>query len=58
MALLAVAIVAASIASPVTANDLGFGVGATARVTVVRYYAELQHNVADLAGTFANGGLL
>ena len=54
-ALLAMATVAASFASPVTANAPGFGVTATARVTAVRYYTELQHNVADLAGTFTNG---
>ena len=51
-ALVVVAVVAAS---PVIARELGFGVTATARVTAVRYYAELQHNVADLAGTFTNG---
>ena len=45
----------AAAASPVTARELGFGVTATAQVTAVRYYAELQHNVADLAGTFTNG---
>ena len=54
-ALLAVAVVVASFASPVTASDLGFGVGATARVTAVRFYAELRQNVADLAGTFTSG---
>ena len=53
--LLAVAVVVASFASPVTASDLGFGVGATARVTAVRFYAELRQNVADLAGTFTSG---
>ena len=53
--LLAVAVVVASFASPVTASDLGFGVGATARVTAVRFYAELHQNVADLAGTFTSG---
>ena len=54
-ALLTIAIVAASFASSVTARELGFGMTATARVTAVRYYAELQHNVADLAGTFTSG---
>ena len=54
-ALLAVTIMAASFASPVTARELGFGMTATARVTAVRYYPELQHNVADLAGTFTSG---
>ena len=54
-ALLTVAAVAASFASPVTANAPGYGVTSTARVAEVRYYTELQHNVADLAGTFANG---
>ena len=53
--LLAVAVVVASFASPVTASDLEFGVGATARVTAVRFYAELRQNVADLAGTFTSG---
>ena len=53
--LLAVAVVVASFASPATASDLGFGVGATARVTAVRFYAELRQNVADLAGTFTSG---
>ena len=53
--LLAVAVVVASLASSVTASDLGFGVGATARVTAVRFYAELRQNVADLAGTFTSG---
>ena len=53
--LVAMAIVAASFASTVTARELGFGMTATARVMAVRYYAELQHNVADLAGTFTNG---
>ena len=54
-ALLAMAIAAASFASPVTASELGFGVGATARVTAVRFYTELRQNVADLAGTFTSG---
>ena len=54
-ALLAMAIAVASFASPVTASELGFGVGATARVTAVRFYTELRQNVADLAGTFTSG---
>ena len=49
------AIAVASFASPVTASELGFGVGATARVTAVRFYTELRQNVADLAGTFTSG---
>ena len=53
---MAVALVLAAVAaSPVTARELGFGVTATAQVTAVRYYAELQHNVLDLTGTFTNG---
>ncbi len=54
-ALLVVAIAMGCFASTVTARELGFGMTATARVTAVRYYAELQHNVANLAGTFTSG---
>ena len=54
-ALLVAALVAGSFASPVTASDLGFGVGDTAQVTAVRYYTELRQNVANLAGAFTSG---
>lgn len=54
-ALLVAALAAATFASPVTADDLGFGMGSTARVTAVRYYAELRQNVANLAGAFTSG---
>ncbi len=54
-ALLVIAIVVGSFASTVTARELGFGVGDTARVTAVRYYTELRQNVADLAGAFTSG---
>jgi len=54
-ALVVAAIAAATFTSPVTAIDLGFGVGDTARVTAVRYYAELRQNVANLAGAFTSG---
>ena len=53
---MAVALSLAAVATaPVVARELGFGVTATAQVTAVRYYAELQHNVLDLSGTFTNG---
>ena len=41
--------------TPAAARELGFGVAATAQVTAVRYYGELQHNILDLSGTFTNG---
>ena len=53
---MAVALLLAAVATaPAAARELGFGVAATAQVTAVRYYAELQHNILDLSGTFTNG---
>ena len=48
-------LLAAVVAAPAAARELGFGVAATAQVTAVRYYGELQHNILDLSGTFTNG---
>ncbi len=45
-----VAVVAAP--SPTLAAESGF---ATAQVSAARYFPELEHNVADLTGTFADG---
>ncbi|MCY4112474.1 MAG: S1C family serine protease [Chloroflexi bacterium] len=53
---MAVALLLAAVAAaPAAARELGFGVTATAQVTAVRYYAELQHNILNLSGTFTNG---
>ncbi|MCY4113382.1 MAG: trypsin-like peptidase domain-containing protein [Chloroflexi bacterium] len=47
---IAVAILVAP--SPVFAAESGF---ATAQVSAARYFPELEHNVADISGTFADG---
>lgn len=52
--LVALALVAASVAvpSPARATEPGF---ATAEVAATAYFPQLEHNVADVVGTFADG---